>query len=709
MIELLAPAGNMECLKAAILNGADAIYMGLEEFNARNRADNFTKNNFLEAVNFCHVRGKKIYLALNILIHTNEMKKALDMALFAYNNGVDAVIIQDLGLAYNIKKYIPNLKLHASTQCSAIDKNGVENLKKLGFERIVVGREVTITKLNEICTLNAEIEVFIHGALCVSISGQCLMSSLNGGRSGNRGLCAQPCRVEYDVFSGNEHMGSKYILSPKDVCTIERIDEVIKSGVTSLKIEGRMKSPQYVAQVVSSYKKAIDGHYEKNEYDKLLQVFNREGFFSSYLFEQPSKDVFAYNNPTNTGLKIGKVIEINESRDSITIETNKDIESGDGITFGFSDVGMYVRMINKQDGHITIIASGIFPKEDSDVYLTYDKSLDKKLLLSFRNEYKIKVNLNIRAYFKKGELPILEYNNIKIVGNMVCEQANSNMKERIITQILKTGNTIFDITIDNDQIDPYVYYPIAQINNMRRMLLEKVYESRKASVTNHNIDFEDLEYRIAGYKKEISVFFYKYREDIKLSELDVDIIYLPIESKGKTKDKRVIYWIEENNTKHDNSLVSNIGLLNETTYLDYGANIYNPWTILAYEKISDIKTVTASVELNSVQLNILLNHSNKKIECVVFGKLIAMKSKYCINGALFNKPLCSTRNLTIKNKANKEYDVLKYCNTCTSYIIDGDFINIIDYEISPDIYRINIHNESKEQVLQVIEHIKKVI
>jgi len=709
MIELLAPAGNMECLKAAILNGADAVYMGLEEFNARNRADNFTKNNFLEAVNFCHVRGKKIYLTLNILIHTSEMKKALDMALFAYNNGVDAIIVQDLGLAYNLKKYIPSLKLHASTQCSAIDKSGVENLGQIGFERIVVGREVTIKKLTDICTLNKEIEVFIHGALCVSISGQCLMSSLNGGRSGNRGLCAQPCRVKYDVFINNELIDSIYILSPKDVCTIERIDEIIKSGVTSLKIEGRMKSPQYVAQVVSSYRKAIDGHYDKNEYNKLLQVFNREGFFSSYLFEKPSKDIFAYNNPTNTGLKIGKVTKINEDRDSITIETNHDIESGDGITFGFSDIGMYVRLINKQTNHITIIASGIFPKENSDVYLTYDKSLDKELLLSFKDEYKIKVQLNIRAYFKKGELPILECNNIKVVGDIICEKANNNMKERIIKQILKTGNTIFDITIRDDQIDTDVYYPISKINNMRRTLLEKVYESRKTNLTNYNIGLEDLKYKTTKHKKEISTFFYKYREDISLSELDVDIIYLPIEAKGKTKDQRVIYWVEENNIKHDNSLVSNIGLLSENTYLDYGANIYNPWTILAYEIISDIKTVTASVELNSNQLNALINHSNKKIECVVFGKLIAMKSKYCINGALFKKPICSTKNITIKNKANKEYSVLKYCNSCTSYILDNDFINIIDYDISPDIYRINIYNESKEQILQIIKRIKEEI
>jgi len=237
MIELLAPAGNMESLKAAILNGADAVYMGLGTFNARKRADNFTNENFLEAVDFCHLRNKKIYLALNILIHTEEMNEALKVALFAYNNGVDGIIVQDLGLADNIKKYIPNVKLHASTQCTAINKKGVSNLIKLGFDRVVVGRELTINQLNEVCKLNTDIEVFVHGALCVSYSGQCLMSSLNGGRSGNRGMCAQPCRLKYDVYEGNNKITSCNILSPKDVCTIEKVEEIIKSGVHKYLIE----------------------------------------------------------------------------------------------------------------------------------------------------------------------------------------------------------------------------------------------------------------------------------------------------------------------------------------------------------------------------------------------------------------------------------------------------------------------------------------
>jgi len=705
MIELLAPAGNMECLKAAILNGADAIYMGLEDFNARKRADNFTRDNFLEAVNFCHVRDKKIYLALNILINTNEMNEALDVALFAYNNGVDGIIVQDLGLAYNIKKQIPNVKLHASTQCTVINKEGVKNLTKLSFDRIVVGRELTIEQLNEVCKLNVDIEVFIHGALCVSYSGQCLMSSLNGGRSGNRGLCAQPCRLKYDVYEGNNKIASNNILSPKDVCTIEKIEEIIKSGVKSLKIEGRMKSPQYVAQVVKSYRKAIDGVYDKADYEKMAQLFNREGFFKSYLFEKPGKKIFAYNKATNSGIKIGKVISVNEVKDTISIATNKEVESGDGISFDDTNKGMYVRLIKKEEDKIIIIASGLLPKEHTDVYMTYDKSLDKELLKSYNDDNKVKSDIQINAYFKIGEFPRLEYNDISVVGDTKCEKANNPMKDRIISQIQKTGNTIFNITNINEIVFENIYYPISKINELRRQLINKIYESKLVKVNNHKISNILLPVKENKYKKKVSVFFYKYNSNIDYSKIDADIIYLPIEAKNKLSNNKVEYWVEENNTSYNNSLVANVGLLKKENRLDHGMNIYNPWTVLALEKISNIKSATLSIELNETQLNNLYNKINYPVEVVVYGKSVVMKSKYCINGALYNKSECSKKNIHIDNRDNNVYEVIPYCNTCTSYILNNDVIDYTDKNINADIYRINIHNENLNEINEIIKKV----
>ncbi|MBN2852162.1 MAG: U32 family peptidase [Clostridia bacterium] len=709
MIELLAPAGNMECLKAAILNGADAVYLGLDEFNARKRADNFTRNNFLEAVDFCHVRSKKVYLTLNTLINSDEMDKAMDAALFAYNHGVDAVIVQDLGLAYNIKKHIPDLRLHASTQCTAINEKGVRNLTKLGFDRVVIGREVSIKQLSDIGKLDAEVEVFVHGALCVSYSGQCLMSSLNGGRSGNRGLCAQPCRLQYEVMENGKVIEDCFILSPKDVCTIEKIDEIIKSGVTSLKIEGRMKSPVYVAQVVSSYRNAINGRYKKEEYSKLLQVFNRNGFFSSYLFEKPGKNIFAYTSSKNSGLKIGTVLTSNRNKDLIVIKTDFDIESGDGISFDSGNTGMYVRLIGKKGNLVSIIAGGIFPEENSEVYLTFDKSLDKELQVSFQDEFKVKTTLEVNAYFKVGDYPSLVCKDMTVTGNQKCEVANNSMKERIISQLLKCGNTVFEMNITNDEIDENAYYPIAKINEMRRNLLDQVYESMKVTVKTHQIKEMHIPDREKQFEKKISVFFYKKRNDIDLSKLDADIIYLPYEAKTSKEDQKVVYWMEENNISHPDTLVSNIGLIDEQNYLDYGLNITNPWTILAYEKLGNILMITSSVESSESNMEYILGYSQYPIEQIVYGKLAAMKSKYCINGSLFDKNECSGKALTIKNKEGKNYDILTYCKTCTSYILDNDISNHIGTHDQADTYRINIHQETLEEIVTMIAQLKEDI
>lgn len=707
MIELLAPAGNMECLKAAVLNGADAIYLGLGQFNARQRADNFNKDNFLEAINFCHLRNVKVYLTLNTLIYTNEIKSALDTCLFAYNHGVDAVIVQDLGLADNIKKYIPELPIHASTQCTIINASGVKNLKKLGFERVVAGREVTLEQLTDMCLQGVDIEVFIHGALCISYSGQCLMSSLNGGRSGNRGLCAQPCRLKYDVYEQNKIIDSKYVLSPKDVCTIDNIHEIINSGVKSLKIEGRMKTPQYVATVVSSYRKAInkcaiDIIEEKN---KLLQVFNREGFFDSYLFNKPGKNNMAYNSSKNTGLLIGKVISVNQQRDMITISSTRQVESGDGISFGYSGHGMYIRLISHNQNNYNIIASGYYPPINSDVYLTYDKSLDKKAKASYQDEYNKKSDIDIQVKFIKDQIPIISCHGITVLGEKPCELANSVYKQRIVDQLLKSGNSLFSIKEIEGKIEDDVYYPVALINKMRRELLIKLEESKKVVIGNHQISLEPLPDIEKKESKKISIFFYQYREDISLEKLEANIIYLPISAKNKVNDKRIIFWQLDDEKPINNTLVSNIGLLSNSNYLDFGMNVTNPWTIKAISKITKVQSVTLSVEIPFKLQNSILMKTDIKGEIVVYGKVPVMKSVYCPNGALYNKNECSLHKLTLKND-NQTYEVIPYCSSCSSYILSSEPINLIDKILTCDIYRLNIHNESITNINELITQIK---
>ena len=259
--ELLSPVGDFECLKAAVQNGANAVYLGASNFNARARATNFNDDNLIEAIDYAHSRGVKVNLTLNTLIKNNEFEDAVSLAIKAYNLGVDAIIIQDLGLAYFLSQNYPDIPLHASTQMTVHNLKGTQELLNSGFSRVVLSRELTIDEIKNIKNnIDGEIEVFVHGALCISYSGQCLMSSMIGGRSGNRGLCAQPCRLPYELIDKNtkQLVDKGYLLSPRDLCSIEYLPYLIKAGIDSFKIEGRLKNPTYVATITRIYRKYID-------------------------------------------------------------------------------------------------------------------------------------------------------------------------------------------------------------------------------------------------------------------------------------------------------------------------------------------------------------------------------------------------------------------------------------------------------------------
>ena len=289
-IEVLAPAGTIESLYAAINKGADAVYLGGNKFSARAYASNFDNENMQKAIDYAHSYGVKIYVTINTILKENEIEEAVRYVGYLYEIGADALIIQDLGLFKRIKEEYPDLELHASTQMTIHNGEAAIYFKEKGFHRLVLSREMTIEEIKHISTdLNIETEMFVHGAICVSYSGQCLMSSIIGGRSGNRGRCAQPCRMEYTLKGEKSGEQKGHLLSPKDMCTIDDVKDIVESGTHSLKIEGRMKRPEYVAGVVDNYRKAVDKVLFKTKYNvqegkgQLLQLFNRSGFTNAYL------------------------------------------------------------------------------------------------------------------------------------------------------------------------------------------------------------------------------------------------------------------------------------------------------------------------------------------------------------------------------------------------------------------------------------------
>ena len=319
MIELLSPVGDLDCLKAAVQNGADCVYFGASNFSARAFASNF--DDLELAINYAKIRGVKTNLTLNSLIKNDEFEDAYNLAKKAYELGIDAIIVQDLGLATRLIKDFPDLPIHASTQMSIHNLQGTLKLQNLGFKRVVLARELCANEIEYICqNSNVEIECFIHGALCISYSGQCLFSSLVGGRSGNRGKCAQPCRLPYElVQNGNETIDKGFLLSTKDLCGLDYIPFLINAGVTSFKIEGRMKTPEYVATVTRIYRKYIDlalsgNPYVIDEKDKkdLLQVFNRGLSSNGHLDKEPNKNLIYPIKPNNMGLPLGIIKKYNK-------------------------------------------------------------------------------------------------------------------------------------------------------------------------------------------------------------------------------------------------------------------------------------------------------------------------------------------------------------------------------------------------------------
>jgi len=331
--ELLAPAGSIESIHAAVHAGADAVYFGAKRFSARQYAKNFDTKEIIEGIDYCHLYGVKAYITVNTLVKDSEFENAMELVYDVYEVGADAVIVQDLGLAMLIKENLPDLSLHASTQMTVHNIEGAKYLEDLGFDRVILARELSLEEIREITkSVKIGIETFVHGALCYGYSGQCLLSSLIGGRSGNRGRCAQPCRKYYQLLHSGKKVYDGYLMSTKDMCLIDKLKELADAGIKSFKIEGRMKRPEYVSAVVSAYRDALDfGFVDKEKMDDISKIFTR-GFSSGHYYGLgKGKEGMNHRSPENQGLRLGIVRSYDEKNGILSISANRRIEIGEGI------------------------------------------------------------------------------------------------------------------------------------------------------------------------------------------------------------------------------------------------------------------------------------------------------------------------------------------------------------------------------------------
>lgn len=545
MPELLAPAGTFEHLRAAVNAGADAVYVGGKKWGARANAGNFDDEEMKKAADYCHIRNVKLYVTMNTLVFDDEMAEALSYAGFLYEIGIDALIIQDLGLAMNIRKILPDFHIHLSTQGSVYSIEGVKAASELGFTRIVLAREVSVSDMkaiHEAC--GTELEVFVHGALCFCYSGQCQLSRFRGGRSGNRGMCAQPCRLPYKTdFSKH-----RYPLSPKDLCGIDSLGDLVDAGVASLKIEGRMKSPEYVAVVVSIYRKYLDmyaelGYYQVEEDDRrrLRQIFNRGGFTQGYYYGNPGEKLMSGSIPKHQGIKIGSVVKRGK-RDLVEVKIDKGetLRLGDGIEIRNEEmpgnVVTYIKDLFEKDKLLIGDIRGNVRSGD-EIYKITDKTLMEEAELYYaldkegneRTVRKQAAAMKFTAHLReKAELTVYDAENCTVVYSDEAAEPALNKAltaVRIKEQLAKTGGSTFDVTDIDCIIDDGISMPMSQINKLRRDGLEKLaslkLENGRRNRSAAAINFENIPDVIDSENRETSakcIYIYAYRADERTAD-----------------------------------------------------------------------------------------------------------------------------------------------------------------------------------------------
>lgn len=766
-IEVLAPAGSMESLFAAINKGADAVYLGGNKFSARAYASNFDNENMKKAIDYAHNYNVKVFVTMNTILKENEVDDAVKYVGYLYEIGADALIIQDLGLFKRIKEEYSDLEIHASTQMTIHNGEAAIYFKDKGFHRVVLSREMTLEEIKHISKdLKIETEMFVHGALCISYSGQCLMSSIIGGRSGNRGRCAQPCRMEYTLKGECSGEQKGYLLSPKDMCTIEDVNDIIDTGTYSLKIEGRMKRPEYVAGVVDNYRKAVDKVLFKKKYNEqegkvqLLQLFNRSGFTNAYLKRNTGKDMMSYNSPKNTGVPLGLVDKSGE------IKLKENISLGDGIRY--KDKGFTVSKILLNNKEVNEGKRGdvvkIFPidyRKGDELF----KSLNKKLfneLEDYIKPYSKKILLNATIKFIVGD-PIelnIDYNNhkFKFTGEVVQVAEKKPLdKERIIEALRKSGDIPFKL--QEIQFDKFEdgFIRIADLNNLRRDALEAISKSickeyrrlrpnkninNKNTYSNLNpnngvredyieeiyscITKNQLNALIESGVKNIALDIFS-RETGALRSSDVIEtfknyngsinLYIKTSSVVKGEFDKVCKFIDDLKPYIEGIITSNVGLINvykDSLIIigDYKLNIMNSESLAFYQK--DIKYPTISMELNRGEIKNLLKNNKGNNAYVIYGKPELMISEYCPIGSTFGgkktniecNGVCTRDKFTLIDRVNEKLRVMTDL-FCRSYILNPVPLNLIDEveslkEMGIKTFRFDFRDESYNEVKNII-------
>ena len=721
MTELLAPAGNMEALKAAIANGCDAIYLGMQKFGARAYSENFDYDALKEAVDYAHLRGVLIYVTMNTIVFEAEVEEMKEQLHKLNEIGVDGVIVQDLAVFDYIVNNFEDLEAHCSTQMGLDDLEGTLLYKELGAKRVVLSREVPMEKVKEIKKIaQIPIEIFVHGALCVSYSGNCLMSGLIGYRSGNRGRCVGSCRKPYELIdtTTGKSLGESYILSTKDLNTIDYIEDL--KEIDSLKIEGRMKEPAYVANVVSKYRAAIDGTLEAEDKDNLKKTFNRT-FTKGYLFGEDKKDITNIQKPNNFGYEIGKITGSYKGMYEITLHkllNQNDIIriDHDNEDVNLSVVRLYDReenLINKSEDVCYIKIKEKLSVGDI-VYKTKDYQYYKELEASCDKEFR-RFPLDVHVYAYPGAKLVVNAEGLGqhflYESEEILEEAKNNptTEEQVTKQFNKLNDTIFALN-DLHFEECNAFIPVKMLNNARRAVVQGLYDAkidskpraeRKPEV-KEKIAFEPVKPYLTATVNTKEQYDACIKAGIKNVYFNNIVRRNQIEYTEREGELLVggyggIYYYRDKNP----------------FVTDYSLNVVNSTSVYELHR-QGAKRVTLSYELNKQQIRDLIdayyakNEGYPALEMVVYGRAPLMFTKYCPLKKMGQCGVCREKTYEIKDEYGSFPVIPHEDHTVT--ILNGKILNLLDE--MPEIdgieaFRLNFTIESADEVAKIVKEAQK--
>ncbi|WP_338970540.1 U32 family peptidase [Fusobacterium nucleatum] len=700
-MKIVAPAGNMERFYSAISATADEIYLGLKGFGARRNAENFTVEELKKAIDYAHLRGSRIFLTLNTIMTNREIELLYPTLKDLYNYGLDAIIVQDIGYAEYLHKNFPSIEIHGSTQMTVANYYEINYLKELGFKRIVLPRELSFEEIKEIRKYtDMELEVFVSGSLCISFSGNCYMSSFIGGRSGNRGMCAQPCRKEYKTSCGEK----SYFLSPKDqLYGLDEIKKLQEIGVESIKVEGRMKDVSYVYETVSYFRNLINGIDKKENTHKL---FNR-GYSKGYFYDN-DKNIMNRDYSYNMGEKIGEVV-------GKSIKLDEDIVSGDGITFVSKDYknlgGTYINKIAYKNEKLVLT----FPEGTKYIFRNYNKRLndeiskkikstDKKLEINFDFAAKLNEKLILKIYLEdENGNRIL---NLEEISETLTQKAQKRAisEEDINEKLSEIGDSEFTVKSIKIDIDENIFIPLSELKNLKRNAVKK-FREKILSYFRRDLDSELKENNQGYFKLEI--------EKDEPKDLEIRVIVSNEEQKNFLENIKNEYNIREiyyrtydiakqsmlSQHNLDNKLASNLYELlenkNSAVMLNWNMNIVNSYIIAVLEKNEKLESFIVSPEINFSKIR-ELGKTRLKKALLIYSKL---------KGMTIDVDIADNKNEVITNKENDKFNIIK--NEYGTEIFLDKPLNIIN--IMEDIKKLNVDIVVLEFTTETIEDIKKVL